>query len=111
MKKEAFRQCLSLKQGKGRCFVLNHLDFPEIKTKLAVSLLDAFQAVGRTLFVDVEPKHETLMAVRNLASASVLPVNSCSPLDLFESDNLFLTKAAVELFQKRYAESRGGDHE
>jgi len=111
MKQEAFRQCLSMKKEEGTLFVLKNLEFPETKTKLGAGLLNAFGADGRTLFVDVEPKQDTLLTLRNLDKTSIVPVNSCSPLDLFESDTLFLTKAAVELFQQRYTKQRGESHE
>lgn len=111
MKQEAFRQCLTLKANRGECFILNHLDFAEIKTKLAHQLLEAFNANGKALFVDIDPKVNTLLSVRNLPNASLLTVNSCSPLDIFESDVLFLTQAAAETLQQRYAKTEGAGNE
>ncbi|MEW6237376.1 MAG: 50S ribosomal protein L4 [Candidatus Omnitrophota bacterium] len=107
MKQEAFRQCLSLKARSGKCFLLSDFNFPEIKTKIAANLLKTFEAKGRTLFVDAKPDNKTLLAIRNLPSAAVQCVNSCSPLDIFESDNIFLTKAAAELYQQRYGKQGG----
>lgn len=111
MKQEAFRQCLSMKVGRGECFILGNLEFVEKKTKLAVGILKAFEAKGRALFVDVTPQSNALLAVRNLAAASIVQVNSCSPLDIFESDQLFLTQAAAEFLQKRYAKIGGASDE
>ncbi len=107
MKQEAFRQCLSLKVGRGQCFVLKDLDFPEIKTKQAAKLLDTFEVEGRTLFIDVDPTDNTLLSIRNLSATKVISINACSPLDIFESEHLFLTKQAAELFQERYSKQRG----
>lgn len=107
MKQEAFRQCLSLKVGRGQCFVLKDLDFPEIKTKQAAKLLDTFEVEGRTLFIDVEPTDNSLLSIRNLNAANIISINACSPLDIFESEHLFLTKQAAELFQQRYSKQRG----
>jgi len=111
MKQEAFRQCLSLKTGRGECFILGNLEFAEIKTKLAAGILTAFESKGRALFIDVDPKPNALLSVRNIEKASILQVNSCSPLDIFESDRLFLTQAAAELLQKRYAKIGGASDE
>ncbi len=112
MKQEAFRQCLSMKAGKGQCFILGDLDFSEIKTQVAARMLKSFDADGRVLIVDVNPQPNALLSVRNIDKAVILPVNSCSPLDIFESDNLFLTRAAAEAFQERFAKTGGaGDAE
>ena len=107
MKQEAFRQCLSMKTGKGQCFILGDLEFAEIKTKAAAAVLSSFETKGRVLFLDVDPKPNAFLSVRNIDKTSIQTVNSCSPLDIFESDNLFLTKAAAELLQERYAKTGG----
>ncbi len=107
MKKEAFRQCLSLKIDTGRFYVIEDLNFEEIKTKQAVNILDAFEVDGTTLFVDVDPQTNTVLSIRNLDYADIESTNTCSPLALFESDYLFLTKAAVESYQQRLTKSGG----
>lgn len=107
MKQEAFRQCLSLKVNRGRFIILNNLDFNEIKTKQAADILKNLDVNGRCLFVDVTPKNTAILSIRNLHKVSLLPVNACSPLDIFESDQLILTKAAAELYQERYAKQGG----
>ncbi len=111
MKQEAFRQCLSMKASQGQCFVLGNLEFAEVKTKVASTLLKTFSAEGRILFLDVNPKSNAFLSIRNIDKAFILPVNACSPLDIFESDNLFLTQEAAEFFQKRYSKAGGADHE
>ncbi len=110
MKREAFRQCLSMKAGQNQCFILNDLDFSEVKTKRAVALIEAFGVEGQALFVDVKPGDNVLLSVRNLTGASVLAIDICSPWDIFTSDHLFLSKAAAELFQARYAKQGGDRH-
>lgn len=111
MKQEAFRQCLSLKVNRGRFFILNSLEFAEIKTKQVSEILKSFQIDGRCLFVDVDPQNNTVLSIRNMDKASVLPVNSCSPLDIFQTDTLILSQAAAELYQERYAKQGGQAHE
>lgn len=104
MKQEAFRQCLSLHVSRGNCFILTNLEFSEIKTRQAADILKKFDVDGRRcLFIDVDPKDNTILSIRNLKNASIQSVNTCSPLDIFESDQLFLTRAAAELYQERYS--------
>ncbi|MBI1386855.1 MAG: 50S ribosomal protein L4 [bacterium] len=109
MKQEAFRQCLSLQTGRGRLSLLSDLQFAEIKTKQAAGIVSKFDAEGRVLFLDVNPNDNAVLSIRNLDKTSVLPVSSCSPLDIFKSDWVFLTKAAAELFQQRYAKEGGSE--
>ncbi|RJP24533.1 MAG: 50S ribosomal protein L4 [Candidatus Omnitrophota bacterium] len=110
MKQEAMRQCFSMKIGAGQFFILNDLNFQEMKTKQAARILDSFHVRGKSLFVDVDPNMKTVVSVRNMKIASIESANSCSPLDLFEVDNLFLTKAAVQLYQQRLAKTGGMNH-
>ncbi|MBZ0256229.1 50S ribosomal protein L4 [bacterium] len=107
MKQEAFRQCISLQNSRGKLSVLTDLQFAEIKTKHASALLNAFEAEGRVLLIDVNPQDNALLSVRNIGKTDLLPVSSCSPLDIFRSDYVFLTKAAAELYQQRYSREGG----
>ncbi|MFB3788786.1 MAG: 50S ribosomal protein L4 [bacterium] len=111
MKQEAFRQCLSLKASRGEFTVLGALRFDEIKTRQAAGLLKAFGTQGKVLFVDVEPQDNALLSIRNLARAELLSIGSCSPFDIFTADRIFLTQAAAELYQQRYARQGGPRHE
>ncbi len=111
MKQEAFRQTLSMKAEKGQFFILNNLEFDEIKTKKAADILKSFAMNGRTLFLDVKPMDNVLLSIRNIDKTSVLSINSCSPLDIFESDTVFLTQDAAQELGKRYLKSGGAGHE
>ena len=83
--------------------ILSDLEFSEIKTKQASSILKGFGLSGRTLLIDVDPKNTAFLSIRNLSNAKLKSVQECSPLDIFESDNLLITKAAAELYQQRYS--------
>ncbi|MDP8244069.1 MAG: 50S ribosomal protein L4 [Candidatus Hinthialibacter antarcticus] len=107
MKQEAFRQCLSLQNTRGKLSVLTDLQFNDMKTKQASALLNAFEVGGRVLLIDVNPQDNALLSVRNISKTSLLPVSSCSPLDIFQSDYVLLTKAAAELYQQRYSREGG----
>jgi len=102
MKRKAFCQTLSLKIERENFFILADLKFDDIKTKQAALLLKTFDAQGKTLFVDVDPEKNVFCSVRNIQKTDLKSVNECSPLDIFECDNLFLTKAAAEYFQQQY---------
>jgi len=111
MKQEAFRQCLSLKASRGEFVVLNNLQFDAIQTRQAAAILKAFGAEGKVLCVDVAPPENVRLSMRNLANAELQTVGSCSPLDIFQADRLFLTQAAAELYQQRYARQGGSRHD
>ncbi len=111
MKQEAFRQCLSMKADKGQFFILENLEFSEVKTKVAAGILKTFAMNGKTLFLDVKPGDNVLLSMRNIDKASILSINSCSPLDIFESDTIFLTQGAAEALDKRYLKPGGAGHE
>lgn len=107
MKQEAFRQTLSLQNSRGGLVLLSDLQFEQVKTKKASELLRAFEASGRVLLIDVNPSDNALLSVRNIPKSSFLPVSSCSPLDIFRSDLVLMTKAAAELYQQRYGKEEG----
>lgn len=106
MRQEAFRQILSLHASKGGLFVLSSLAFDEVKTRQASSVLKAFDATGRILFLDVNPQDNALLSIRNIPRTTLSPVSEVSPLDIYECDHVFMTKAAAELFVQRYG--KGG---
>ena len=102
MKRRAFCQTLSLKVERENFFILSELEFTDIKTKNAALLLKAFDVKGKTLLVDVNPASPAYLSIRNIQKTDLKPANECSPLDIFECDNLFLTKAAAKYFQQQY---------
>ncbi len=103
MRQESFRQCLSHKVHNEQLFILSDLKFSEPKTKLAAGLLDAFNVEGRVLFVDKELSGNAALSIRNLHDVEFEQTGSCSPLDIFKADFVFLTKSAAEELQNRYA--------
>lgn len=107
MRQEAFRQCLSLKYKKNQLHILSDLDFKEIKTRQAASILDSFESNGRVLFVDQKFSDQAALSIRNLHKVNMEETGSCSPIDIFKVDHVFLTKAAVEELQTRYAKAGG----
>lgn len=107
MRQEAFRQCLSLKLKNNQLHILNHLEFNEIKTRQAVNILKAFETDGGVLFVDQKFSGEAALSLRNLTKVNMEETGSCSPVDIFKVNHLFLTKAAVEELQSRYANAGG----
>lgn len=103
MKREAFRQTLSMKAVKGNFSLVSDLEFNDIKTKMANDLVNQFEVNGRCLLIDVTPSDKALLSFRNLADTKLVTVNDCSPLDIFESDHVVLSKAAAEVYNERYA--------
>lgn len=107
MRQEAFRQCLSIKFKNNQLHILSDLEFKEIKTRQAASILDSFKSNGRVLFVDQKFSDQAALSIRNLKKVNMEETGSCSPIDIFKVDHVFLTKAAVEELQTRYAKAGG----
>ncbi len=107
MKQEAFRQTISLKASRGEFSIVTNFEFSEIKTRKAAELINQFETDGFCLFIDVHPQDNTLLSFRNIPDAEIRTIQDCSPLEIFESDYLVLSKAAAEIYNQRYAKQEG----
>ncbi len=108
-RRAAIISALSLKAANGQLRIVDDLTLPEIKTKLAVGVLDAFEA-PKALFVDTTSRdeetntvhhNETLrLSVRNLKNAKYLAAEGLNVEDIIRYDVLFLSKSAAEQIQE-----------
>lgn len=108
-RRAALRSALSMKARDGKLRVIDNLAFAEIKTKLAVGVLEAFNA-PRALFVDTTTRdagsnqvqhNETLrLSVRNLKNAKYLATDGLNVEDLLRYEYLFLSQQAVDQVQE-----------
>lgn len=105
----ALRSALSEKVENGHIRVCDALNFAEIKTKIAASTLNKFEA-PKALFVDVtersennELKHnENLrLSVRNLKNAKYIAAEGLNVEDLLKYQILFISKPALEQVQEK----------
>jgi large subunit ribosomal protein L4 len=108
-RRAALCSALSMKVLEGKIRVVENLDFPEIKTKQVVRLLEAFDA-PKALFVDVTSRDEASnlvqhneslrLSIRNLKNAKYLAVEGLNVEDLLGYEYLFVSRSAVERLQE-----------
>jgi large subunit ribosomal protein L4 len=108
-RRAALRSALAQKAASSQIRVVESLEFPEIKTKQAVGVLDRFEA-PKALFVDVTSRdadtnevhhNENLrLSVRNLKNAKYLAAEGLNVEDLLHYDVLFISKPALEQVQE-----------
>ena len=96
----ALRAALAQRMQTGRLVVVNELAIPEIKTKLAMELLDRLGAQGKTLLVDVKPDDNLVLSARNVGAVRVLATARLTARDVVDTAQMIATKAAVERLQE-----------
>ncbi len=93
----ALCSALSEKVQEQNLTLIENLDFAEIKTKKAVSLLKAFNFDRKTLFVaeTSEDFDNAYMSMRNLPNAMVTTVTSLNVYDIVNADKVVFTEKAA----------------
>ncbi len=96
----ALRAAVAQRMQAGALVVVNELALAEMKTKLAVELLEGLGANGKTLLVDVKPNENLLRSVRNLPAITIVATQSLTARDVVDAQRLVVTKAAIERLQE-----------
>ena len=96
----ALRAAVAQRMQTGALVVVNELALAEMKTKLAVELLEGLGANGKTLLVDVKPNEKLLRSVRNLPAITIVATQSLTARDVVDAPRLVVTKAAIERLQE-----------
>ncbi len=96
----ALRAAVAQRMQTGALVVVNELALAEMKTKLAVELLEGLGANGKTLLVDVKPNENLLRSVRNLPAITIVATQSLTARDVVDAPRLVVTKAAIERLQE-----------
>lgn len=95
--RQALRASYSQALSKEKLFVLNELDFSEIKTKQATALVNGFEA-RKVLVItanDFENKNVEL-STRNVKEITLKAANKVSVYDLVNAETLIITQDAVK---------------
>lgn len=100
--KLAYRSVLSLHLQKDQLIIVDKIELEASKTKQFKNVLNSLNIDKRTLFVDIDHKHETLIAARNLESQGIRLENAdhTSVYDLMNCFQLVLTVDAVKHFEE-----------
>lgn len=93
---------LSKRLADNDVLILDALEFPEIKTKAAVALLERFE-LGSTLFVVGDMTDSVSKSTRNLTDVSVVPSGGVNVYDILHRTNLVITKDAIQALSTRLA--------
>ena len=96
----ALRAAVAQRMQTGALVVVNELALAEMKTKLAVELLEGLGANGKTLLVDVKLNENILRSVRNLPAITIVATQSLTARDVVDAPRLVVTKAAIERLQE-----------
>ena len=98
----AIKSVLTSKVNETKFFVLDDLNFDEIKTKKMKSVLTNFK-LEKALVVIGEKNDNVQLSARNLPKVRMVVSNSINVYDILKYDTLVLTKDAVAKIEEVYA--------
>jgi large subunit ribosomal protein L4 len=99
VRKGALRSALSLKTKEGKIWILDNLEFEEIKTKRFVEFMKSFGFDNALVVLDRENINVERSA-RNVPGVKVLRVEGLNVYDILAHENLVLVREAVERIQQ-----------
>ncbi len=101
-KRIAMQSALTSRVEAGKIYVLDSLNFDEVKTKKMAAVLDSLK-VNKALVVLGEKNDNVILSARNIPSVRTALPNSISVYDILKYDTLVLTKDAVAKIEEVYA--------
>jgi len=96
VEKGALRAALMEKMQNGALIVIDALTASDVKTKSAVGVLKTIGVTGKAVLVDAVLDEKFAMSVRNIDGVSLVQSNRVTALDVANTKQVVLTKAAVE---------------
>ena len=100
-KKLALKSVLTERARNDGLRVVEKLTLDEPKTKAAVEVLKKFELPERTLFVVAEKDNNLELALRNLRSTDVLPVDGLNVFDLLLHETIVCTPESIKKIEER----------
>lgn len=101
-KRIALKSALSSRVAAEKIYVLDELNFDEIKTKKMLTVLDNLK-LSKALIVIGEKNENVILSARNIPSIRTALPNSINVYDILKYDTLVLTKDAVAKIEEVYA--------
>jgi large subunit ribosomal protein L4 len=94
----ALRSALSEKNADADLKLIENLNFEDIKTKKAVSMMNAFGFERKTLFVadSSEDFDNAYLSMRNIPNAVLVTVSALNVYDIVNADKIVFTETAAE---------------
>lgn len=101
-KRIALKSALTSRVAAEKIFVLDELNFDEIKTKKMAAVLNSLN-VNKALVVLGEKNDNVILSARNIPSIRTALPNTINVYDILKYDSLVLTKDAVAKIEEVYA--------
>ncbi|HUT26234.1 MAG TPA: 50S ribosomal protein L4 [Sumerlaeia bacterium] len=102
--RSAIRSCLTSLARDKDLIVLDAIDFPEPKTRLAITMLGNLKAeAGRVLILTEKTDANLALSARNLPFVDVINCDNINTYDLTTHDVLIATAAAVKRLEEIYS--------
>jgi len=101
-KRIALKSALTSRVEAKKIYVLDNLNFDEIKTKSMITVLDNLK-ISKALVVLGEKNDNVVLSARNIPSIRTALPNTISVYDILKYDTLVLTKDAVTKIEEVYA--------
>ncbi len=98
----AMKSVLSSKLSEDKLIVVDSLDFEQPKTKEMARILDNLNVDKALVVVDGDAAN-TILSIKNLATARGVYSNSISVYDVLKYDTVVITKSAVKAIEEVYA--------
>lgn len=103
MRRLALRSAFSSKASEKAIIVMDDFTLDSISTRKCAEILGKVGANGKTLLVLSEPNEILVKSVRNIPWVQVRIAPSISSYDLLNSDQVVMTKAALDKIQEVHA--------
>jgi len=97
----AIKSALSSRVAEDKIFVMEDLNFDEIKTKQVKAVLDGLK-VDKALIVTAEKDDNVIFSARNLEGVRTVTSNAINVYDILKYGNLVITKDAVAKIEEVY---------
>ena len=101
-KRAALQGALTSRVNEKKFFVLDELNFDEIKTKQFAAVLKALN-LKKALVVMDEINENVILSARNVPDVKTAQVNTINVYDILKFDSMVITKSAVEAIEEVYA--------
>lgn len=98
----AIKSALTSRVVEEKIFVMEDLNFDEIKTKQVKAVLDGLK-IEKALIVTADKDEKVILSARNLAEVRTVTSNAINVYDILKYNNLVITKDAVAKIEEVYA--------
>ena len=100
VKKLALKMALSARNQEGNLVVVDRIEFPEVKTKNFVKVMNNFQ-FNNCLVITDEMDENVGLSARNAVGFKVLPVAGLNVYDILKYSKLMLLQSSLAMLEER----------